>query len=116
MGRDSNPGHDEDCPSEPENIIGEINEMDWTNQHKCVPDARACDQVGQPSTLPHLPIQETVASRGGLYYQAANGTKMPNVGCNETSAISDLGDAIDLRMQVGEGTKRILGSVMQDAD
>lgn len=113
--RENNPGYDEDCSSEPAKVIGEINEID-SKQYKCVQaivDSGAGDHVGPPSILPHLPIHGTVASRNRMYYQAANGTKIPNLGCKEISGTSDLGDAINLRMQVGKGTKRILGSVMR---
>ena len=76
-------------------------------------DSGACDHVGPPSVLPALPIQQTEASKRNLYYSAANGTKIPNIGCKDIAAVSDLNDGMTFRMQCGEGTTNVLASVMR---
>ena len=76
-------------------------------------DSGACDHVGPPSVYPHLPVQETLASKNQRYFQAANGSRITNLGCKDIQAWTEFDDPIKMRMQVGEGTKRFLGSVLK---
>ena len=71
--------------------------------------------------LDHLPFVLTcqskrVASQNKHYFQAANGTKLSNLGCKDIQAWTENDDPTKMRMQVGEGTKRFLGSVLKSTN
>lgn len=81
--------------------LREIAQCDWERDFikiQVIVDSGACDHVGPPSILPNMPIKETVASEQKLYYQAVNGARIPNLGCKDISAISDLGYDLKIRM------------------
>ena len=95
--------------------LGELSTVavDWEKDYikvEIVVDSGACDHVGPESILPDVPIKETIASKQGLYYLAAKGSKRHNLGITEFNAYSDLVDTLGMRMQVGQGTKKFLGS------
>lgn len=50
------------------------------NKGRITIDSGAAESVIPPDMLEEVPIQESAGSRSGLYYIAANGGKMPNVG------------------------------------
>ena len=52
-----------------------------------------------------VPIRETEASKQGLSYRAANGTRIKNEGERKLIGYTSEGNFVDMGMQVGEVTK-----------
>ena len=72
-------------------------------------DSGAVDTVGPPRIANKFPIRETRASRAGLDYRAANGTRIKNYGEKRITGKSKTGTPISLTMQCADVTK-VLGS------
>ena len=62
-------------------------------------DSGAVDTVGPKSLAPGLPTQDTEASRKGMYYRAANDTKIAIHGKKDISGYTNEGSAIGLEIQ-----------------
>ena len=73
-------------------------------------DSGAVDTVGPKSLAPGLPTQDTEASRKGMYYRAANDTKIAIHGKKDISGYTNEGSAIGLEIQKAD-VKKALGSV-----
>ena len=78
-------------------------------------DSGAIDWVTPASTAPDVPLEETEASREGMYYIAANGTKVPNHGQKRIQGTTNGTDMVNCIMQVAD-VKKTLGAVNRIAD
>jgi hypothetical protein len=68
--------------------------------------------VTPPSTAKYFPILETEASRRGLDYRAANGTKIKNHGARSVQGISSEFKQMNMIMNVAD-VKKTLASAFQ---
>ena len=75
-------------------------------------DSGAVDTVTPPSTAKYFPILETEASRRGLHYRAANGTRITNHGARRVQGISAEYKPMDMIMNVAD-VKKTLASAFQ---
>ena len=66
--------------------------------------------MGPPHVAKAFPIKETRASRLGLNYQAANGTKIKNYGQKEIKGKNDESNDVSMTIQCAD-VKKVLGSV-----
>jgi hypothetical protein len=98
---------------EEERQIGGINNLkgEW-EVIKVTVDSGAVDTVTPPSTAKYFPILETDASRRGLDYRAANGTKIKNHGARNVTGISAEFKPMNLVMNVAD-VKKTLASAFQ---
>ena len=108
------------CPSvdlvslEEERQIGGVNNNfrgEW-EVIKVTVDSGAVDTVTPPSTAKYFPILETEASRRGLHYRAANGTRITNHGARRVQGISAEFKPMDMIMNVAD-VKKTLASAFQ---
>ena len=77
---------------------------------KITVDSGAVDTVGPKSIAPGFPTQGTEASKRGMYYRAANDTKIAIRGKQDISGYTSEGSAIGLEIQIAD-VKKALGSV-----
>ena len=98
---------------EEERQIGEVNNYkgEW-EVIKVTVDSGAVDTVTPPSCAKYFPILETEASRRGLDYRAANGTKIKNYGARSVQGISSEFKQMNLIMNVAD-VKKTLASAFQ---
>ena len=91
---------------EEERQIGGVNNFkrEW-EVIKVTVDSGAVDTVTPPSTAKYFPILETEASRRGLHYRAANGTRITNHGARNVQGISADFKPMDLIMNVADVKK-----------
>ena len=82
---------------------------------KIVADSGASDHVAPPSTAAHIEIEETEMSRSGLYYTAANGQKIDNVGQRTIRALTEDGNKVAMTWQIA-AIKRPLASIGKMCD
>ena len=80
-------------------------------------DSGAADTVGPPNIAAKSQIKENKASKAGLNYVAANGSKIPNIGEQKIKGYSDNNNAVTMTVQLAK-VKKLLGSVskMNEAD
>ena len=113
-GRNTKTNKDIDSISlEEERQIGGVNnyQVQW-EVIKVTVDSGAVDTVTPPSTAKYFPILETDASRRGLDYRAANGTKIKNHGARSVTGISSEFKTMNLIMNVAD-VKKTLASAFQ---
>ena len=113
-GRNTKTNKDIDSISlEEERQIGGVNNFkgEW-EVIKVTVDSGAVDTVTPPSTAKYFPILETDASRRGLDYRAANGTKIKNHGARSVQGISSEFKPMNLIMNVAD-VKKTLASAFQ---
>jgi hypothetical protein len=79
---------------------------------KVTVDSGAVDTVTPPHTAKYFPILDTDASRKGLDYRAANGTKIKNHGARNVTGISSEFKEMNLIMNVAD-VKKTLASAYQ---
>ena len=85
---------DEDCqPGNPINYNSQP-----PNYITVIVDFGACDHVGPPSVCPHLPVEETFASKRQHYFQAGNGTRINNLSCKYIQAWTEIDDPVKMAL------------------
>ena len=80
---------------------------------KIIVDSGAVDTVGPKSIAPGFPTQDTEASRKGMYYRAANDTKIAIHGKKDISGCTSEGSAIGLEIQIAD-VKKAFGLSEED--
>ena len=91
--------------------IGEVNDFSNGNETLQVTiDSGAVDHVIPKGWAPKFEIKSTEASRKGMWYTAANGTKIYNHGAKDIVGKTESGMEAGMRFQVADVTKA-LGSV-----
>ena len=78
-------------------------------------DSGAVDHVAPRSTAAHIPIRETAASRQGVHYVAANGSKISNMGAKKIRGYTKERTPLDMTWQIAE-VKRPLASIGKICD
>ena len=78
-------------------------------------DSGAVDHVAPRSTAAHIPIRETAASRQGVHYVAANGSKISNMGAKRIRGFTKERTPLDMTWQIAE-VKRPLASIGKICD
>ena len=63
-------------------------------------DSGAVDTVGPKCIAPGFPTQDTEASKRGMYYRAANDTKIAIHGKKDISGYTNEGSAIGLEIKM----------------
>ena len=98
---------------EEERQIGEVNNYkgEW-EVIKVTVDSGAVDTVTPPSCVKYFPILVTDASRRGLDYRAANGSRIRNYGARSVQGISSEFAQMNLMMDVAD-VKKTLASAFQ---
>ena len=77
---------------------------------KVTVDSGAVDWVAPPHVAAAVERRENNASRNGMYYRAANGGQLPNMGEKVIDGLTDDWEKAKVTVQVAEVTK-VLGSV-----
>ena len=95
----------------PKGSGGEINEVraGW-ERVKVQVDSGAIDTVAPKNVAQKFVLRETPASRRGIGFVAANGSKIQNYGERKVSGYTDDGAAISMRMTCAD-VHKVLGSV-----
>ena len=78
-------------------------------------DSGAVDHVAPKSTAAHIPIRETTASRQGVHYIAANGSRISNMGATRIRGYTKERTPLDMTWQIAE-VKRPLASIGKICD
>ena len=78
-------------------------------------DSGAADHVAPVDTANHLEVKETMASKQGVKYVAANGQKISNLGQRRIQGVTDEGTPLGMTWQVAE-VKKPLASVGRMCD
>ena len=78
-------------------------------------DSGAVDHVAPRSTAAHIPIRETAASRQGVHYVAANGSKISNLGAKRVQGFTKEHTPLEMTWQIAE-VKRPLASIGKICD
>ena len=68
-------------------------------------DSGACDHVANPEMVAGLEIKETIASRSGVTYLAANGNTIHNLGEVDLCGTTSEGSGIAMTVQLADVTK-----------
>jgi len=91
--------------------VGEINEVEagW-EKIKVQVDSGAIDTVAPKSVAKKFELKETPASRRGVGFVAANGSKIQNYGERKVIGYTDEGTPISMRMTCAD-VHKVLGSV-----
>ena len=91
--------------------VGEINEVKagW-ERIKVQVDSGAIDTVAPKNVANKFVLKETAASRRGVGFVAANGSKIKNYGERKVTGYTDEGTAISMRMTCAD-VHKVLGSV-----
>ena len=91
--------------------VGEINEVKagW-ERIKVQVDSGAIDTVAPKNVANRFVLKETAASRRGVGFVAANGSKIKNYGERKVTGYTDDGTAISMRMTCAD-VHKVLGSV-----
>ena len=91
------------------NAVDPMESEDWEALRITV-DSGAVDRVGPKGIASGFPTQDTEASRKGMYYRAANDTKIAIHRKKDISGYTNEGSAIGLEIQVVD-VKKALGPV-----
>jgi hypothetical protein len=91
--------------------VGEINEVKagW-ERIKVQVDSGAIDTVAPKNVANRFVLKETAASRRGVGFVAANGSKIKNYGERKVTGYTDEGTAVSMRMTCAD-VHKVLGSV-----
>ena len=82
--------------------------------HEAVVDSGAEESVMHPRTFPGM-VQESVMSKAGAAYRAANNTRIPNLGQKDVLFVTDEGHQCGMPLQCAE-VERTLLAVTQLAE
>ena len=85
---------------------------DWESMEKITMtiDSGAVDTVGPTSVAKGHPTRPTEASNRGMFYKAANDTKIPIHGAKDLKCFTEKGDQVGMEIQIAD-VQRVLGSV-----
>ena len=90
--------------------IGAVNKYPGWERIRVQVDSGAIDTVAPKNVAAAFDIKETEASRRGMGFVAANGTKIKNYGEKQVVGYTDGGEGVSLRVQCAD-VKKTLGSV-----